>query len=804
MIYYDTETCGFHGPTVLIQHAEGDGPINLHSVWTEEAGKTLRLIEYMMNHAGGVCGFNLAFDHFHLCQTYTTLKLLVQKYDEWIYPEDYINDYAMLEEHARDGKCLKPQSACDLMLHARRTEYQGTMDRSDIRIKRVPTVLAKWICGELNRRVRLPDVYFARYKDSSQRWKVLDIIDDVGDVIPEFKDIVLKFAPSSALKALAEDALGVVSATKFGEVQIHEKFKPREYGYAPFATAKIHHESKSNIVQPRPGNWYGKWPDVIKAHISHWGYNRLARQYAEDDVVYTRGLHRHFGSPQPGDRDSELACMVASVRWRGLKVDLDKMQALRDEKQAVLDTAEVAYNSGAKCKEYLLEVMDNTERLAITVDGKTSTKGVILEEVAKWHVESVCDACLGFGCDACDQEGSIKSDELHPAAIRARNILDARHAKKEIENYDKILIAGRFHVSYKVTGTLSNRMAGADGLNPQGIRRTKEVRSCFPLTWEGMQLDGGDFAAFEVTLMDATWDDPRLREILTTMETCRECNGSGCKDCDFTGESAMKIHGVFGTYFFPPMTYDDIMNSKGLPGDGDKYSRSKSGVFALAYGGEGYTLSNRVGVEESVAEAAFQKFTEDFEGVAESRTRIQNMFCSMRQPGGIGSKVEWATPSDYIESMFGFRRYFTIENMIVETLFNLAENPPDAWKQVRLKVMRRDREQTAVNSVRSALFAAAFALQSANMRAAGNHVIQSAGAEMCKELQVRAWGLQPSGIHSFRIIPANFHDEIMAPILPELSDKLTRIKDDFVVEYKEKVPLLAIDWGTKLSDWSAK
>ena len=47
----------------------------------------------------------------------------------------------------------------------------------------------------------------------------------------------------------------------------------------------------------------------------------------------------------------------------------------------------------------------------------------------------------------------------------------------------------------------------------------------------------------------------------------------------------------------------------------------------------------------------------------------------MRQPGGIGSKVEWHEPADFVESMLGFRRYFTLENRICKTLFDLADDP---------------------------------------------------------------------------------------------------------------------------------
>jgi len=93
MIFLDTETCGLHGPTVLIQWAEDNGPINLHSVWTEPIKDTIELIEKFV--ASDICGFNLSFDWFHICQTYTTLI----QFPDWnVYPEDHINQYAIYED----------------------------------------------------------------------------------------------------------------------------------------------------------------------------------------------------------------------------------------------------------------------------------------------------------------------------------------------------------------------------------------------------------------------------------------------------------------------------------------------------------------------------------------------------------------------------------------------------------------------------------------------------------------------------------------------------------------------------------
>ena len=57
MIFLDTETCGFHGPTVLIQWSRGgDDPIKLHSVWESPIGETLALIESGNAKKGDVLG----------------------------------------------------------------------------------------------------------------------------------------------------------------------------------------------------------------------------------------------------------------------------------------------------------------------------------------------------------------------------------------------------------------------------------------------------------------------------------------------------------------------------------------------------------------------------------------------------------------------------------------------------------------------------------------------------------------------------------------------------------------------------
>ncbi|TRZ53748.1 MAG: hypothetical protein D4S01_00720 [Dehalococcoidia bacterium] len=756
-----------HGLPVLIQYAYDDGEVILHNIWREEIRDTLALIEDFCSHPGGICGFNLAFDWFHVCKTYTTFRLL----DPDILPLHQVDEVALKEKEARSGPCLKPQKACDLMLHARKGPYQSTMNRNSITIKRIPTTLAQQLADHLKEAIPLKDIYFARKKDPKQRWQLQDIVNDLDDVDPYFKNVVLRFSPSSALKALAVDALGVKEdkVLKFIDISPPSFKRVTELGYAPFA-----------LAVGEPGKWNKAWPFWVWEDVFFWEGNKNARKYAKDDVIYTRDLYYHFNSP-PCDVDSTLACMVSSVRWHGYAVDLPAIEGLKVGAKKVIDSLEFNVNSAAVCKKYLKQVMTDLEYGVMTFDGKTSTKKVILEEIAKWSMDDICEECEGDGCDKCPPP----SNNPHPAAIRAQAILDARSAHKEIELYDKLLLAGRFHASFKVIGALSSRMSGADGLNAQGIKHANYVRQCFTLKDEGMVLCGGDFDAFEISIMDAVYGDPKMHEELT---------------------GPYKIHGLWGQrYFFPHMSYDEILQSKEdarTPWE-DKYSRSKQGVFAVCYFGEGFTLVSRVGIPEAVADEAYQSILRDYSTFAAKRQDVTDMFCSMKQEGGIGSKISWAEPHDYVESLLGFKRFFTLENQICKVLYTLAESPPQQW-QINQKVTRRDRVQTACGALRSALFAAAFAVQSSNMRAAGNHRIQSTGAELTKQLQAELWEIQPAGICSWQAQIMNVHDELMMVTRAEHCARAKEIVDKFIVDSSAIIPLVGMSWQEDIDDWSGK
>ena len=119
-VYLDSETVGFAGMAVLLQYAWEDGPVELFDVWLRPVRDTLSLIERLMDTT--LVGFNLAFDHFHLCKLYTTFRLLEP---DAIPAELDMLKVAQAEMEGRDGPCLKPRGAMDLMLHSRKGEHQA-------------------------------------------------------------------------------------------------------------------------------------------------------------------------------------------------------------------------------------------------------------------------------------------------------------------------------------------------------------------------------------------------------------------------------------------------------------------------------------------------------------------------------------------------------------------------------------------------------------------------------------------------------------------------------------------------------
>ena len=159
------------------------------------------------------------------------------------------------------------------------------------------------------------------------------------------------------------------------------------------------------------------------------------------------------------------------------------------------------------------------------------------------------------------------------------------------------------------------------------------------------------------------------------------------------------IHGLFGQSLIPGKSYQDILASDGT--DYDLYVKSKSGVFALLYGGDASTRSKNLSIDKSTAEQAYQRFVEKYPGVGKSRDKTRDRFLTIKQAGGVGTAVSYSAPDRSITSFLGFSRYFDLENEVAKHLFALASKPPEKLRgnPAQLVFRRSGRQQTATGAL---------------------------------------------------------------------------------------------------------
>lgn len=727
MIYFDTETAGFVGPIVITQWAADDGPVHVQHAWRVPVRESLELIEKIAD--SQICGFNLSFDMYMINKQYNVLRLFedcssLPTIAEWKAKE---------LRGSREALCVKPVAALDLYLYALRGPLQVLLDRDDVRIKRVPRVLAELLCRELSERVHLDNIFF-KYGES---W----FVDDEDDA--DYPDIILKFGATAALKPIVQYVLKLDVV----DFPVPEELRTKDDKKGKSSTTWF------------PWHVRREWLEKLPGLIEFW-MDPKALHYAEEDIRHLQRLRHHWGNPDAGDDDSTLACSVAAARWRGFALDRDAAKPLWESQ---IELARSAPRSPNAVKAGLMPYLSDVERLAVD-----NTRADTLEAIIHWNNDGTR---TGLNADG----SAIVGD--HRAAAFAHSVTTARTAEKRANLAGKLWRVGSFHPDFKVLGAKSARMSGAGGLNAQGIDNWDPMRSLFLFAFPGEALSGGDFISFEPYIGDAVYNDPALRADL---------------------RSGKKIHGLFGEMAYE-MDYSIVVANKNA---GSIYDRAKKGYLAFSYGAQAFKLSKVLDLEEKAVQTFFMKLGQRYPQMLAYRERRAMEFCSMRQPKGIGTKVEWHKPADHVESLLGDRRYFTLENQICKALFELAQNTPEEFFKVgRFQVKRRDRTQTATGATQSALYAAAFGIQGSNMRAALNHEIQSTGARITKATQRRVEDLQPSGIHAFIVRTMQVHDEILV-VHDNIPDMVYAAVSASIDYYRPKIPLLAIDWRRRLRTWA--
>ena len=502
-------------------------------------------------------------------------------------------------------------------------------------------------------------------------------------------------------------------------------------------------------------------------------------------------LYEHLGSPET-DFDAEIACQVASVRMAGFDINMDKLYEGIVESQAEVDTAELNVDSPKQVKEYILEALDEME--AFIVEDGCSKKRLDFF-INRYTIEEKEPCCKDPECKRCDGVGSIGPGET-PVVRRCKHIINIRNHRKRLQLYRKLEKSKAAFPSFKVIGTKSGRMSGADGLNWHGVDTSQTIREIMSLTEpdgpdseKGWVVSGGDFDSQELSVMAATMNDEAL-----------------AKDIE-TGRS---LHAVFAEAA-SGIPYDQIMKKKSEDGpESVWYGKAKSCVYALSYGASANKIAEVIGCTQDEAEEIILKFFEKYVHMLQTRKQItESLSCLIRTDEG---RLEIRRPKQtYVDSCFNYRRAFNVEyaviGALVESMAELAKIGRDKdspfFGLFKQSVIRKEEkgEQTIGGSISSAFYGATFSVQNKIIRAALNHQIQSAGRTITLRCQLNVWGLQPVGIHAFRLKIMSVHDELVVTSAPELCEAIADAMEEEINELCKKIPLLGLEWNSDVGSW---
>jgi hypothetical protein len=750
--FLDTETCGLFGPPVIMQVGYGNRKPFIHHIWSRTAQSTMRLIENIVKCR--VVAHNLNFDWQKMQSLYQNLLVLSREFGPRAKPQDHIEFFARECEPNgwAEDVCLKPAgSICTLTL-AQKTLGGTSLAAKAIYIRKVPAMVAQQLCDWLEEETNLPEILFVRRKT---RWTVRE-----SDHGLAWRDVVLSFGPSNALKDVCKHVLGSDVVT-WDESDAGTLEWPKEEGYCPIA------------ARLDEGNWtYDKgklWPALIRQHIDHWASSDNAEKYALSDVYLVRALYKHFGSPT-NDFDSDLITQVASVRQRGFDFNVAGMQELAVQSAAYVANAEINVDSPKQVRQYLAEVLDPAE--AIIVE-KSAAKAV-LKNIRKTFTLDEEEECCDEGCPRCDFTGKVGPGPM-PVVARVNHIEEVRKHTKRLQVFNKLLVAGRAYPNFKVVGSKSGRMAGTDGLNFHGIDKKRDIRDLFTFKRPGWILSGGDYDSQELAIAGTAYDDLVL-----------------------VGEisKGKSLHGLFGAEVYNT-TYEDIMENKA---DG-RYDKAKTGMYALLYGAAPFKIAQSLGIPEHEANVALERFFKKYASTKKTRERLASELTSLRSVDG--GAICWQEPlKDHVDSVFGFRRSFEVENLVIRMLVEVLPKLHDLFGKYKATVERKvGKPQTITGAVYSAIYGAAFSLQGKIIRSALNHIIQSTGRTVTLGLQHNLWELQPVGIHPWRICLMSIHDEVVAESAPEDGPVILERVQNKLMEQCKTIPLLSIGWSPDLSCW---
>lgn len=619
--------------------------------------------------------------------------------------------------------------------------------------ERVAGVVGEYVCGEIQKLV--PQGIEIKVKTSKKRKGFVDL-SFRSEVDAKLKTVISSLFPEEReyLKKIRETGWDLPDWKEKGWLGAMEKEKEAQYYLLYLENEKILDIPSSPFLA-----------------------------YARRDIEYLFFLDKFFKFPAQTD-DDVCSEIVAFTRFRGFEIDAAGLEEYKKGLEGELEKIEkffpgVKLLSPKERKKYL----NSKFNLRLKGTGKKS-----LEKLKR------------------DLKFAINSSDLF-VATEMSTAVNAQSAQilKEVEKIEKynglyqrktqakrLLEAGKFYPDFVVIGTQSGRMAGKGGINTQGIDRGKEgIRKYIKLS------QGGDFDSLELNLAAYLYDDKMMQDDLCQID--------------------MHLNtGLILINSFLPLSYAEakkIKENKGHPLHEKVKAVRQAGKtinFSMLY----FCSDQRVQqiLEENEIEGGVflaseirKKFLERYVGISLFSKKAEKKFCTLNPDSWFSCRADVDKMATRVENCFGYTRNFEFEKLLCqlfvsdEGIERTAQKECERLKIEEEKIVRKKEkgEQLIFRSILSARLGAILNIQSAVFRAAGNHIVQSSGAQMTKKLMGAIWKRK-------KVALMNVHDEVN--ISPEYSDEYEEIKkivEEFLESQRSLIPTLSMSWD-KMSVWADK
>jgi len=359
----------------------------------------------------------------------------------------------------------------------------------------------------------------------------------------------------------------------------------------------------------------------------------------------------------------------------------------------------------------------------------------------------------------------------------AEDLLEYKPTTQKLKQLEAF-VNGDVHPNFRVLGTPTNRMAGTDGINFQGVSKEDSLRSLV------LAEAGGDFDNLEIVIAATFFNDEKLLEIAKNGDMHTMTAKLILTDCPYNYEELMEIKKDKEHPYFSVL----------------KKARNKAkGInFAILYFAGPFTIAGALGVDEQEADKWMEEhFFATFPSLKETRKRFYDMFCTADFL--TWNKNSVANMHERVEDIWGKEKFICLEKAIAKFFWENSDSIAKCAANDNEKILRQPSKglQTNYQAIRSACLGAASRIQKSVYRQLGNFPIQSSGATLTKIMMARLF-------LCFDLALMNIHDELIISNRNDYDHDLVKgFVDGFLNRARTVIPHLKMEWK-KIDNWSEK